>query len=142
MIKASWRRLRTAVFILSLGLGATGLAAAGVVVNDSDPGDGVYSFPLPSGHVAMAALEEPLVGYTRPGHTIRVCVTRGVPPREYLLLSRICKVDGQRCSVFVAVPDHDASMVLRTYDIGNPPVVAGSDDLCVRPEFIPDGRLG
>lgn len=133
--------MRTGGLVAALGFGLAGMALAGATANTGDPSDEVFSFPLPNGHAAMPALEEPVIGYARPGHTIRVCVTRGQWPREYLLLSRICKGDGQRCSVFVAVPEHDASMVLKTYDIGNPPVVVGTDGRCERPEFIPEGRM-
>jgi len=134
--------MRTGGVIAALGVGLAGMALAGATANKGDPSDEIFSVPLPDGHVSMPALEEPLVEGTRAGNMAKVCVSHGVIPRSFLVLGRSCEGSGQRCSVFVAVPEHDAAMLFKTYDITNPPVIIEGNAACERPEFITHGRHG
>lgn len=132
--------VRALLVIGGFSFAIVGLAGAAATAND--PWDDVFSVPLPDGHVSMPALEEPLVDGTRAGDMAKVCVSHGVIPRSFLVLGRSCEGSGQRCSVFVAVPEHDAAMLFKTYDITNPPAIVEGSAACERPEFITHGRHG
>lgn len=94
----------------------------------------------PPGTVALPAIALPEAPMD--ADRVKVCIQAGIPPRTYpLISSRSCRANAPTCTVFVAVPAHD-TIRLQEYDLGNPPLVVATDDVCTQPSRPMTGVLG
>lgn len=119
-------------FLKVLRLAAAGGVVALLTTAAASPND-IWPRPVPADSTVLPVLT---TGWKEAGGSIRVCMYNRAQPREYPLMGSICRDGATGCTAFVAVPNHEAEVLIAGYDLTNPPVEA-TGSVCDLPRFIP-----